>query len=237
VFGWGWKAAAATVVDKRALAAGRSEYILEVRPDDGSAPFIGTAGDPLDDRRWRPPEVGAAVWVRYRTSTRQLKFDRTDARHQPADEQRWQQQLRRTAAPLQVPGPGRAPVDPAERRADQAAMSAMTSDMAVTLEAIKRARAAEDEAEVSRLKDAYRLRAAVRNQSGHAPHVSDGAGDPFDRMARFERIAGLMRALVDKRSAPAAARIDLLERLAALRDRGVLTDDEFAAEKARILRS
>jgi hypothetical protein len=30
-------------------------------------------------------------------------------------------------------------------------------------------------------------------------------------------------------------RIELLERLAALRDRGVLTAGEFAAEKARIL--
>jgi hypothetical protein len=254
VFGWGWKPGVATIAEKRVLTppAGawppvtvRHEYIVEVRPEDNSAPFVGTVSDPLDPSGWHPPSIGDTVKVRYRTSTRQLKFDQTDLRREDDHstntepeaeaERRWQQRL---AAPVvSAPrGPGRPPVDAVQRRTDQAAMSAMTSDMAATLEAIKRARAAEDEAEVSRLKAAYRLRAAVRNQSPlEPPGHADTPDDPLDRMEKFEHIAGLMRALVHKRLGASAERIGLLERLAALHDRGVLTDEEFATEKARVL--
>jgi hypothetical protein len=37
--------------------------------------------------------------------------------------------------------------------------------------------------------------------------------------------------------APAESRVDKLKELAALKEQGVLTDEEFAAEKARILQS
>jgi putative oligomerization/nucleic acid binding protein len=38
-------------------------------------------------------------------------------------------------------------------------------------------------------------------------------------------------------AAPAEDRVDQLKELAALKDQGVLTDEEFAAEKARVLAS
>ena len=56
-----------------------------------------------------------------------------------------------------------------------------------------------------------------------------------------EDFASELRSLLTNRSqastrAPAQSAVDELERLAALRDRGVLTDLEFEAQKAKILR-
>jgi hypothetical protein len=59
------------------------------------------------------------------------------------------------------------------------------------------------------------------------------------REARREaarRIEAAITELTDDRD-PADARLERLERLAALHDRGVLDDAEFAAEKKRLLES
>jgi len=82
----------------------------------------------------------------------------------------------------------------------------MTSDIAETLAAIKRANAVEDLEEIARLKAEFKERSAQRNR---AAAVSPTAG----------------RAPEDPR----------LEWLADLHDRGVLTDAQYASEKARLL--
>ena len=48
-------------------------------------------------------------------------------------------------------------------------------------------------------------------------------------------LAGLVRLLPAAAVAPEDARIERLERLTALRERGVLSDEEFASQKAQIL--
>jgi hypothetical protein len=118
---------------------------------------------------------------------------------------RWRKQ---TAAPWvrPVPGPGRPPVDPVEREQDLAEVAPMTSDIAETLAAIKRANAVEDLEEIARLKAEFKERSAQRNRAAAA---SPTAG----------------RAPEDPR----------LEWLADLHDRGVLTDAQYASEKARLL--
>ncbi len=81
----------------------------------------------------------------------------------------------------------------------------MTSDIAETLAAIKRANAVEDLDEIARLKAEFKARAAQRNRTASASPTGRTPEDPR------------------------------LEWLADLHDRGVLTDAQYASEKARIL--
>jgi hypothetical protein len=113
-------------------------------------------------------------------------------------------------------GPGAAGVaDPQSVPPDMSAtierLSAATADFSETMAAIKRAKSAGGTAEVERLKAEFASRAADGTTSagqaagGVTPHGV--ASDPLER----------------------------LQKLADLHDRGVLTDVEFAAEKAKIL--
>jgi hypothetical protein len=90
-------------------------------------------------------------------------------------------------------------------------LSAATADFSETMAAIKRARSSGDTAEVARLKAEFASRSAAGTAAagqaagGVTPHGA--VSDPIER----------------------------LQKLADLHDRGVLTDTEFAAEKAKIL--
>ena len=107
-----------------------------------------------------------------------------------------------------VPGPGRRPVDPAERAKDLAESAPMRSDIADTLAAIKRANEVEDLDEIARLKAEFKQRSATRNRSTGPALPPEVAAEPVDPR---------------------------LDWLADLHDRGVLTDAQYAAERARIL--
>ena len=95
----------------------------------------------------------------------------------------------------------------------------MTSDIAETLAAIKRANAVEDLEEIARLKAEFKERSAQRNRAATASPTP--AGGPPGYSGPPE--AGWT--LEDLR----------LEWLADLHDRGVLTDAQYASEKARLL--
>lgn len=59
-----------------------------------------------------------------------------------------------------------------------------------------------------------------------------------DNMAAFEQLQGALLAAISARSSSPAGGIsaaDEIEKLAALRDRGVLTDEEFSAKKRQLL--
>jgi hypothetical protein len=90
-------------------------------------------------------------------------------------------------------------------------LRAGTADLTETLAAIKSARAAGDLAEVDRLKAEFKRRSAASAPSSGqpvaGPAASAAASDPLDR----------------------------LQKLGELHAHGVLTDTEFAAEKAKIL--
>ncbi|WP_372789368.1 ribosomal protein L7/L12 [Paraconexibacter sp.] len=73
-----------------------------------------------------------------------------------------------------------------------------------------------------------------------SPPTSLGSWEPAEASALLARLAelGAVGEVRPGRSSPAppdGTVIDQLERLAALRDRGVLTDEEFDRQKARIL--
>jgi hypothetical protein len=104
-----------------------------------------------------------------------------------------------------TPGPGRPPVDPVEWEQDLVEMAPMTSDIAETLAAIKRATAVEDLDEIARLKAEFKARSAERNRAAAAPPASRPPEDPR------------------------------LEWLADLHDRGVLSGAQYESEKARLL--
>jgi hypothetical protein len=113
--------------------------------------------------------------------------------------------------PRPEPGPGRPPVDPVEWEQDLVEMAPMTSDIAETLAAIKRATAAEDLDEIARLKAEFKARSAQRNRAAAQSTAAQPA--PAGHPAEDPR----------------------LEWLADLHDRGVLTDAQYASEKARLL--
>jgi hypothetical protein len=118
-----------------------------------------------------------------------------------------------------TPGPGRPPVDPVQREKDLAEVAPMTSDIAETLAAIKRANAVEDLEEIARLKAEFKERAAQRNRAATAS--APAAGRTPEPSVTPE---------------PGWTLEDLrLEWLADLHDRGVLTDTQYESEKARVL--
>ena len=98
-------------------------------------------------------------------------------------------------------------MDPVERDRDRAEMAPMTSDIAETLAAIKRANAVEDLEEIARLKAEFKARSAQRNRAAVPP------------------VAPIGRPPEDPR----------LEWLADLHERGVLSDAQYASERARLL--
>ena len=65
------------------------------------------------------------------------------------------------------------------------------------------------------------------------PHVSLQSMDPF--MAALNQAKEQLAAMTIPASAPPASKADELAKLADLRDRGVLTDAEFAEQKAALL--
>lgn len=246
MFGRSWQPGEATIVAQRLLAKSfdgesgqsfsRNEYVLDVRPGNGSPPFRSTAKDPFNAITWRQPAVGDVVRVEFRDKDHEVKFDRTDpnlhqdtpwkmnkkaveAAHSPEAQHDWH------ALATAAPAPPVPPAWPTERPSQAPppalveASSAMSSDFTDTMAAIKQAKAAGNHGEVDRLKAEFKARADERAQ--------------LSRQA-----AARLREHADSAALPAPPSADPIERLrklADLRDRGVLTDIEFAAEKAKIL--
>jgi hypothetical protein len=64
-----------------------------------------------------------------------------------------------------------------------------------------------------------------------APNLDDWVRE---RAERLRTAAGRLRRPARGQASPQTTRIEQLERLAALHERGALTDEEFAAEKAAL---
>jgi Short C-terminal domain len=117
--------------------------------------------------------------------------------------------------PAAGPAPGSASAEVtaalAEVSAATAGTDAASREVLDTLAAIKQARATGDLDEVARLKAEFARRSAADQESPAEPGAGAGSGtgsdDPLER----------------------------LQKLGDLRDRGILTEAEFAAEKAKIL--
>lgn len=83
----------------------------------------------------------------------------------------------------------------------------------------------------------------IENRGGAIGAASDENSVLFDvaDQPAFDRLAGVLREAIHTARQPAPAQVaasshaDEIEKLAGLRDRGILTEDEFAAKKARIL--
>ena len=103
------------------------------------------------------------------------------------------------------------------------------------------------ETRVLTLLPTYRTLAAIGNQLGigrptvktHVANIYKKLGaTKRDEAVKLAQSAGLLpdrSPVTPAGSAPGGAHVETLERLAALRDRGAITDEEFAAEKTHIM--
>jgi len=95
MFGIGWESADGTIVTRRLVGkhterdsgefAGQGvetyEYIVDVRPGDGSEPFRALVKEPFNAITFKAPEVGQDVFLKFeRTHDEEpkVKFDRAD---------------------------------------------------------------------------------------------------------------------------------------------------------------
>jgi Short C-terminal domain len=249
MFGRDWESAKATIVTRRLIEQGHGgegghlsyevyEYIADVQPDSGAPAFRAPIKEPFNGLTFQSPDVGQTVQVKFQRKDQHVKFDRADpgihrdVTHRKQDKQavaeaNSQEAQARFDAVMKAP-PGTTPApDPASPvrsagltdvsaavaglSAAVVGMAASTANFSDTIDAIKRARASGDLAEVTRLKAEFKSRTAESLGSSDRtvarPTPEPAPSDPLDR----------------------------LQKLADLHDRGVLTDAEFAAEKAKIL--
>lgn len=255
MFGRDWERADATIITRRLVGQGHTgeggvlswqeyEYIADVRPDSGAAPFRATLSEPRNGIRFHTPDVGQLVRVKFNAKDQKVKFDHSDPgvfgdpTHRTADKQAvagahsQEENERFQAIANAAPGTPARPAGPAETSSASDGLSALpaelaatmaeasaaasrlsepTTDLSETMAEIKRAKAAGDLAEVERLKSEFTTRAGQKAAAAHqaaarlAPQTD--ASDPLER----------------------------LQKLGDLHERGVLTDAEFAAEKAKIV--
>jgi hypothetical protein len=223
MFGRDWQPGQATIVAVRYVMTGfggstgsRAEFVADVQPEGVAPVFRATFKGPLKEKSFRPPEVGEVVPVEFEAKSGKVQIDTSDpAFRRDAQHQREQEQFEAVASA--APGsPLPKQPDMHSALADVSAavgrMSAATTDVSETIAAIKRARASGDLGEVERLKREFQRR-------------SDEIRSPPRQVPAAE---------ASSRPAP-SDRLERLQKLADLRDRGVLTDAEFEAEKSNIL--
>jgi hypothetical protein len=90
MFGGDWETADATIVTRRLVGQGHVgnegaralwqeyEYIADVRPDSGAAPFRATLNEPRNGMWFHTPAVGQRVRVKFHAKDQKVKFDRSD---------------------------------------------------------------------------------------------------------------------------------------------------------------
>jgi hypothetical protein len=149
----GWEPAKATVKARRESSkfamgqdtdvsvAKRYEYVVDVSPSGGDAPFTTTMVTPMFVERWRPLREGDVVTVLHKPGTEEVKWDRSE----PSTNRKvaWkaaQQEMKRAAderfEAARRAEPGRAPGE-----ADARPRAAMHDpELAELLEAEERAR-------------------------------------------------------------------------------------------------
>jgi hypothetical protein len=228
MLGRDWERAQATIVAVNFELTGfspsgsRAEFVGDVQPDSGAPAFRATFKGPRHGINFEVPEVGQVIPVRFLAKSGEVKIDTSDpAVRRDTELERQKEQFDAIArlapdSPPPAPEPSQTveappPAEPTvqaalgEVSAAVAGVSGASSEIAETLAAIKRAKASGNQDEVDRLKAEFALRSAEKAQA-----AAGRPAPPPDSLAR-------------------------LQTLADLRDRGALTDAEFAAEKAKIL--
>jgi hypothetical protein len=233
MFEIGWQDAEATIVDRRLVEkstqpdmgefAGQGvevyEYIADVRPSDGSAPFRATMKEPFNAITFKAPAVGEVVRVKYNNkhhAEHKVKFDRAD----PATYQN-------------VPGipDWRRHGNPLKERDQKLVADAHSPDAQAAWDAKLNAvpgtpsQSPSGSASSSDLVDAALSGLQHGDRTAHehliaelaAGRVSFGSGNPGS--------------IGESEADP----LDRIQKLADLRDRGAITDAEFETEKAKIL--
>jgi Short C-terminal domain len=225
MFGHKWEPGRATIVAvKEVKTIGNDyrtgtklqgfEYVADVQPDSGSSPFRIVMGDPFDETHWDTPRVGEVLAVKCDPQRQKAKFDTSGlkSRDEASARAAVDEQAAQFAAALHQP-PGSTAVSPLAQPQsalpDGSRAAARLLPLSDTIAAIQRARAAGDLAEVARIKAEFQGRAVHGDE---APQQSAASPDRGESDV-----------------------VDLLTKLADLHSRGVLTDSEFAAEKAKIL--
>ena len=149
----GWEPAKATVKARREASkfamgqdtevslAKRYEYVVDISPSGGDAPFTTTMVTPMFVERWRPLRNGDVVTVLHKPGTEEVKWDRSE----PSTNRKvaWkaaQQEMKRAAdeefEAARRAEPGRSPGEADARR--RGAMH--DPELAELLEAEERAR-------------------------------------------------------------------------------------------------
>jgi hypothetical protein len=91
MFGQDWEPAVAKIVARRLDSKGHGggydmpsysvenyEYVLDVRPESGAAPFRATIKDPFNEISFKQPNEGTVVRVKFHPKDHKVKFDRSD---------------------------------------------------------------------------------------------------------------------------------------------------------------
>jgi hypothetical protein len=230
MFGRDWQPARATILARRNIPRNQTtsseEFIADIQPDAGGPLFRATFRGPLSSTGFRAPDVGDVAPVFCDVKHQKVKFDVDDP------SLRWDTGIRADRANFDAVRSGQAVsrpsvvprVDPveAEMKAATEAFSAALASGQASLEALSQAKRAGDTDAVAR------LRAASAAGTAEVQRLN----------AEIQRLQALRSGRSATPSQPPAAAGDPAERLAKLadlHDRGVLTDVELAAAKAKIL--
>jgi hypothetical protein len=257
MFGKKWEPGRATILAREQIDTPDGyllyTYAAEIQPDSGAPTFRAEIKPPFVQLDWKGPLPGAVVRVTFDAKSRQVRFDMSDptlhlSTARKLEHQGFEAALQgapgdggRSAGPagLAMPAgaamPGVAMPGVAMPGVAVPAAGAGTpvEPMSVgeMLAAVRSARERGDVVEVARLKAQYE--ASQVAQAGAARRAAaTSLAAAADEMAAARAVAGATG------PAPAVAPADPLDRLAKLadlRDRGVLTDEEFAIEKAKVL--
>ena len=184
------------------------KYAADVRPDDGAPGFRAEIKPPFNQLDWNGPLPGAVVEVTFDPKSHHVKFDMSD----PSLRLSTAKAAERERFDAALSGrPGTTPVDPpVAQHSDQ---GAALQDVSATSARIS-----------SGFDDAAATIAAIKE--------ARAAGD----LAEVDRLKAEYQRRSQTKTAGAADPLDSLRKLADLHDRGALTDEEFAAEKAKLLR-
>jgi hypothetical protein len=184
------------------------DYVADVEPDSGAPTFRAKFTELFndDEDHVRRPKVGDQARVKFDPKSHEVEFDRSELR---ADAKASTDARKQDFDALAAAAPSTPPAPKliGDIQATAGRLSAAAGDLSETMAAIQRAKASGDATEVQRLKSELQARAQPGAPARDTVPARPAASDPLER----------------------------LKKLADLRDRGALTDAEFALEKAKIL--
>ena len=208
------------------------DYVADVEPDSGGSPFRATFTELFKSNLERQPAIGDLVRVKFDPKSQDVRFDHKalweDAQAANAASKKRLQTTAEGPSPALAAakraGETGVPTD-AEMTATYNAFNAALTNGRSAVEAVRQAKSDGRNAEAERLK----ADVAITNNEVQALN---------DELRRLQALRPDWRT----GSHPGAREVtsaddplDRLQKLADLHDRGVLTDAEFATQKAKVL--